>query len=335
MKLSVAVTNYSWPDGGGLTDHLAALAQRIDGTAVDTLWVADHLLQMDPTATIDEPMLEAYTTLGFLAAHTTRPDLQLLVTGVTYRHPAVAANIAATLDHISGGRAEYGVGAGWFEQEHRQYGIPFPRIGVRMDMLDEACRVMRGLWTEERFSFDGEHYRLEDAQMDPKPLQARLPLLIGGAGEKRTLRIVAEHADVWNTSLGEIETFRHKLDVLSRHCEDVGRDPAEIRKSLTFRAILAEDEAAVRARRRELAPTLPIDESNFVFVTPEQCVERMLPFAELGAGDFLLAAYSPYDWRSLELVAREVAPALRPRRGLGDADQPCAPGAAPSPAETP
>ena len=135
--------------------------------------------------------------------------------------------------------------------------------------------------------------------------------MIGGAGEKRTLRIVAEHADVWNTGLGEIETFRHKLDVLSRHCEEVDRDPAEIRKSLTFRAILAEDEAAVRARRRELAPTQPLDDSDYLFVTPEQCVERMLPFVELGAGDFLLAAYSPYDWQSLELVAREVAPALR------------------------
>jgi len=181
-----------------------------------------------------------------------------------------------------------------------------------MDMLDEACRVMRGLWTEERFSFDGEHYRLDDAQLAPKPLQARLPLMIGGAGEKRTLRIVAEHADVWNTGLDEIETFRHKLDVLSRHCEDVGRDPAEIRKSLTVRAILADDEAALRARRRELAPKLPIDESEFLFLTPEQCVERLLAFHELGARDFLLAAYAPYDWQSLELLAREVAPALRP-----------------------
>jgi alkanesulfonate monooxygenase SsuD/methylene tetrahydromethanopterin reductase-like flavin-dependent oxidoreductase (luciferase family) len=180
-----------------------------------------------------------------------------------------------------------------------------------MDMLDEACRVMRGLWTEERFSFAGDHFRLEDAQMDPKPLQARLPLMIGGEGEKRTLRIVAEHADVWNTGLGEIEVFRHKLDVLARHCEDVGRDPLDIRKSLTLRAVLAETETELAARRRALAPSLPIDESNFFFATPEQCVERMRPFAELGAGDFLLAAYWPYDWRTLELMAHEVAPALR------------------------
>jgi len=221
----------------------------------------------------------------------------------------VAANIAATIDHISGGRAEYGVGAAWMEDEHRQYGIPFPRLGVRFDMLDEACRVMRGLWTEPRFSFEGEHYQLQNAQMEPKPVQARLPLIIGGEGEKRTLRIVAEHADVWNSGLHEVETFRHKLDVLGRHCEAVGRDPATIRKSLTFRAVLATDEASLKERRREVV--LPLEDEKFSFLTTEQAVERMRPFAELGGNDFLLAAYAPYDWESLELFVREVAPQLR------------------------
>jgi F420-dependent oxidoreductase-like protein len=299
---------YSGPQHATFTDCVE-LWQRCEALGYDWISVFDHFMPIvgDP----DGPCFEGPTMLAALAAHTTRVRVAILVTGVTYRHPAVAANIAATLDHISGGRAEYGVGAAWFEREHQQYGIPFPRLGVRMDMLDEACRVMRGLWTQERFSFAGEHYRLEDAQMSPKPLQARLPLLIGGEGEKRTLRIVAEHADVWNTGLDELDVFRHKLDVLARHCADVGRDPREIRKSLTLRAILAEDEAALMERRRELAPTLPLDESRFRCLTPEQCVELMRPFAALGAGDFLLAAYAPYDWQSLELFAREVAPALR------------------------
>jgi F420-dependent oxidoreductase-like protein len=303
---------YSGPQHATFEDCLE-LWRRCEELSYDWLSVFDHFMPIvgDPNG----PCFEGPTMMAAMAAHTTRVRVAILVTGVTYRHPAVAANIAATIDHISGGRAEYGVGAAWFEQEHREYGIPFPRLGVRMDMLDEVCRVMRGLWTKERFSFYGEHYRLDDAQLEPKPLQARLPLIIGGAGEKRTLRIVAEHADVWNTDLDEIETFRHKLEVLWRHCEDVRRDPAEIRKSLTFRAILAEDEAQLRARRRELAPRVPIDESNFLFLTPEQCVERLLPFRELGARDFLLAAYAPYDWRSLELVAREVAPALRSMPG--------------------
>jgi F420-dependent oxidoreductase-like protein len=257
---------YSGPQHATFEDCLE-LWRRCQELGYDWLSVFDHFMLIvgDP----DGPCFEGPTMMAAMAAHTTRVRVAILVTGVTYRHPAVAANIAATIDHISGGGAEYGVGAAWFEQEHREYGIPFPRVGVRMDMLDEACRVMRGLWTKDRFSFDGEHYQLDDAQLKPKPLQARLPLMIGGAGEKRTLRIVAEHADVWNTGLDEIETFRHKLDVLSHHCEDVRRDPAEIRKSLTIRAILAKDEAHLRARRRELAPNLPIDESNFLFLTRE------------------------------------------------------------------
>ena len=248
--------------------------------------------------------------LAAMAACTSRVRVAIQVTGVTIGiRPSPRTSPPRSTTSRAGGRD--GVGAGWMEDEHRQYGIAFPRIGVRMDMLDEACRVLRGLWTEERFSFAGRHYTLEDARMEPKPLQTRLPLIVGGDGEKRTLRIVAEHADVWNTGMDDPEAFRHKLGVLARHCEDVGRDPSEIRKSLTFRAVLAEDEAALADRRRELAATLPIDQDLFVFATPEQLIERMRPFAELGAGDFLLAAYAPYDWQSLELVARAIAPELR------------------------
>jgi F420-dependent oxidoreductase-like protein len=290
-------------------EECAQLWRRSEELGYDWVSVFDHFMPIvgDPSG----PCFEGPSMLAAMAALTSRVRVAIQVTGVTYRHPAVAANIAATIDHISGGRVEYGVGAAWMEDEHRQYGIPFPRIGVRMDMLDEACRVLRGLWTQERFSFAGRHYTLEDARMEPKPLQTRLPLIVGGEGEKRTLRIVAEHADVWNTGMDEVETFRHKLGVLTRHCEDVGRDPAEIRKSLTFRAVLAEDEAALAERRRELAATLPIEQDMFIFATPEQLIERMRPFAELGAGDFLLAAYAPYDWQSLELVASAIAPELR------------------------
>jgi F420-dependent oxidoreductase-like protein len=299
---------YSGPQHATYPDCVE-LWRRCEALGYDWLSVFDHFMPIvgDPGG----PCLEGPTMLAAMAAHTKRVRIAILVTGVTYRHPAVAANLAATIDHIAGGRLEYGVGAGWMEAEHRQYGIPFPRIGVRMDMLDEACRILRGLWTQERFSFAGEHYVLEDAGMEPKPLQPRLPLIVGGDGERRTLRIVAEHADVWNTGLDEIETFRHKLAVLAGHCHDVGRDPAAIRKSLTVRAVLAEDEIALEERRRELAPVLPLERSKFLFATPEQLVERLLPFAALGAGDFLLAAYAPYDWRSLELVARAVAPEVR------------------------
>jgi F420-dependent oxidoreductase-like protein len=288
-------------------DELLGLWQKADELGYDWMSVFDHFMPIfgDP----DAGCFEGVTMMAALAAHTSRVRVGMLVTGVTYRHPAVAANMAATIDHISHGRAEYGVGAAWFEKEHNQYGIPFPRIGVRMDMLDEACHVMRGLWTEDRFSFDGKHYKMTDAQMDPKPVQEHLPLVIGGSGEKRTLRIVAEHGDIWNTFFGDIDTFKHKLDVLAGHCADVGRDPADIRKSVTCRLVVREDEAEVAEARRKIESM----ESRFTWFvgTPEQAVEKLMPWARQGAGDFLLGAAAPFDYQTLELVAQQVAPAVR------------------------
>jgi alkanesulfonate monooxygenase SsuD/methylene tetrahydromethanopterin reductase-like flavin-dependent oxidoreductase (luciferase family) len=237
----------------------------------------------------------------------------MLVLGVTYRHPAVVANIAATIDHVSGGRLELGMGAAWFELEHAQYGIPFPRIGVRMDMLDEACRIMRSLWTQETTTFEGKHFQVKDAHMEPKPLQEHLPLVIGGAGEQRTLRIAAEHCDIWNMMHGDEDEYRHKLDVLARHCADVGRDPTDVRKSLTFRAILDQDEQTARERVREIYGGPPPERLRKMMIvgTPEQCVERLRRYADLGVGDFLLGSLAPVDWQTIELVAESVAPALK------------------------
>jgi alkanesulfonate monooxygenase SsuD/methylene tetrahydromethanopterin reductase-like flavin-dependent oxidoreductase (luciferase family) len=221
--------------------------------------------------------------------------------------------MAATIDHVSGGRLELGMGAAWFELEHDQYGIPFPRIGVRMDMLDEACRIVRSLWTQETTTFEGKHYQLKDARLEPKPVQDHLPLVIGGAGERRTLRIVAEHGDIWNTFYGDLDEYRHKLDVLARHCADVGRDPGDVRKSLTFRALLDEDERAPRERARELYGD-PMPErlrKMMVVGTPEQCVERLRAYADLDVGDFLLGQLAPVDQQTIELVASSVAPVLK------------------------
>jgi alkanesulfonate monooxygenase SsuD/methylene tetrahydromethanopterin reductase-like flavin-dependent oxidoreductase (luciferase family) len=250
-----------------------------------------------------------------MAAQTERIRCGMLVTSVTYRHPAVLANIVATLDHIAGGRLEYGIGAGWNALEHDQYGIPFPRIGERMDMLDETCRILRSMWTQETTTFEGEHWQLKDAWCNPQPVQAHLPLVIGGAGEKRTLRIVAEHADIWNTFLGTTDELEHKLDVLAGHCADVGRDPADIRVSLTCRAVVRErhEEAAaiaepLIARLRDTNPRLA---NSFVYGTAEAVVERLAPFRALGTGDFLVGAMAPWDWESIERVAGDVAPAVR------------------------
>jgi F420-dependent oxidoreductase-like protein len=302
--------------------EFADLWRRAETLGFDWISHHDHFVPLlsDPVG----PCFDGLTLLAAMAAQTQRVQCGLIVLGITYRHPAIVANMAATLDHISGGRLTLGLGAAWYEEEHAAYGIPFPSLPDRMDMLDEACTVLRSLWTNETTTFEGRHFQLRDARMAPKPVQKRLPLAIGGSGERRTLRIVAAHADLWNTHLSSEDGYRHKLDVLARHCADVGRDPSEIRKSLTFRAVLAATEKEARNRAAALdnesleraAGQLRPDLAEFIrrmtFVgTPERCVDWLRPFAELGVGDFLLHSTPPLDPETIELVAREVAPALR------------------------
>lgn len=292
-------------------DDYRSLWLRSEELGFDWVSAFDHFrpIMSDPTG----PQFEGLTTLAAMAERTSRVRCGMLVLGVTYRHPAVVANMAATIDHISGGRLELGMGAAWFELEHEQYGIPFPRIGVRMDMLDEACHILRSLWTRETTTFEGRHYQLEDARLEPKPVQEHLPLVIGGSGERRTLRIVAEHADIWNGFYSDLDEYRHKLEVLARHCADVGRDPADVRKSLTFRAVLDEDERTAHDRVHEVFGGPPPERvmSMLIVGTPEQCVERLRGYADAGVRDFLIGTQAPGDARTLELVAKSVGPALK------------------------
>ena len=285
-------------------DEYLAIWRFAEEAGLDWASVFDHFLpiQSDPTG----PCFEGLTLLAAMAAQTSRLQCGIIVTGVTYRHPAVLANMAATIDHVSGGRMNLGVGAAWYEDEHDQYGIPFPRIGVRMDMLEDTCKILRALWTQERATVEGRHFSVRDALCEPKPLQDPMPLLVGGSGEKRTLRIVAEHATGWNTFFGDVAEYRHKLDVLERHCADVGRDPSEIRKQVVIRAVLDDSEAAARGR---VAPGTPTD--GMIIGTPEQCAERLLGHRELGVTDFLVLARPPMDKETITRFAQEVGPALR------------------------
>ncbi|MET9138318.1 MULTISPECIES: LLM class flavin-dependent oxidoreductase [Streptomyces] len=260
------------------------------------------------------PCFDGMTLLAALAARTSRIRCALMVSAPTWRHPAVAAAMAATIDHISGGRLEFGLGAGGDDLAYAQYGIPFPPAGTRMDLLEEACGVARALWTREVSDFAGRHVRLEGAHLEPKPLQSRIPLVIGGDGERRLLRIVAEHADIWNTLAGTPESYRRKRDALARHCAETGRPPEEIRRSVTFRAVLAENEREAAARKEELLRRLPADspllDEYVTFGTPEQCVADLLRFRALGVTDFILGVRPPIDWLTVELVARHVMPAV-------------------------
>ncbi|GAA1356283.1 LLM class F420-dependent oxidoreductase [Saccharothrix algeriensis] len=237
MRLGIHITEFTVPAGpAGIAPELAEVARTADAAGVARLSVMDHFFQMERVKPATDPMLEGYTTLGFLAAHTSAVQLGLLVTGVTYRHPGLLAKIVSTVDVLSGGRAELGIGAAWYEREHLGLGVPFPPLAERFERLEEALRICLQMWDpEDDGPFEGEHYRLAETLCSPQPIR-RPPILVGGGGEKKTLRLVARYADACNLFAGDKDQVRHKLDVLRGHCDALGRDFSAIEKTLTYRA---------------------------------------------------------------------------------------------------
>jgi F420-dependent oxidoreductase-like protein len=237
MRVSISLTNYSWPDGLG--PNLGRIVEAADQGGVDTVWVADHLIQADPTAPPgDTEMLEAYTTLGFLAARTERVRLGTMVTGVTFRPPALLVKAVTTLDVLSGGRAWLGLGAGYHGEEAEAMGLPLPPTAERFERLEETLAIAMRMWAGDESPFAEKHYRLQRPAGSPPPLRRpHPPVLIGGTGERKTLRLVARYADACN--LFDIPdggaTVKHKLEVLARHCREVGRPYEAIEKTLSTR----------------------------------------------------------------------------------------------------
>ncbi|HTK11627.1 MAG TPA: LLM class F420-dependent oxidoreductase [Ktedonobacteraceae bacterium] len=237
-------------------------------------WAFDHFIPL--TADITGPELEGWTLLGALAARTERIRLGLMVTGNTYRHPAVLANIATTVDVISNGRLDFGIGAGWNQTEHDMYGMELYAPGERIKRLGEACEVIKLLWTETRANFDGKYYQLKDALCEPKPVQKPYPpFVIGGSGEQLTLRVVAKYASIWNFVGGDIETFRHKNAVLNQHCAAIGRDPSTIERSIQWRVNydnLAESRDVIRPYIADGATHIIL---NLNYPYPAEIVHRL------------------------------------------------------------
>ena len=246
------------------------VAQAADEAGLDSVWCVDHLVGIFER----EGPFEAWTEISAVAAITRRVRLGHLVLCVTFRPPALLAKMAATLDIISGGRLIVGLGAGWHEPEATMYGYDFPSIGTRLGQLGESCELLRRMWTEERTTFAGRHFRTNEVVCEPKPAQARLPILIGGGGERVTLRIVAEHADIWN-GFGPAEEFGRKNAVLNRWCERVGRDPASIERS--------------------------------VLVNQPGDIDRISEFAAAGAQHLIVPARAPFDLAELKVVLAQLA----------------------------
>jgi len=234
MKLAIHCANLSWPGGPpALGPTLAALARTADQGGVATLTMMDHYFQMEALGGPPEPMLEGYTSMGFLAGATSSVELGLLVTGVTYRHPGLLAKIVTTLDVLSGGRALLGIGAAWYEREHAGLGVPFASTSERFERLEESLQVCRQMWSDEDGAFEGRHYQLAETVCVPPPTRPGGPrVLIGGSGERKTLRLVAKYADACNLFGVARDEVAHKIRVLDGHCETEGRDPAAVRRTV-------------------------------------------------------------------------------------------------------
>jgi alkanesulfonate monooxygenase SsuD/methylene tetrahydromethanopterin reductase-like flavin-dependent oxidoreductase (luciferase family) len=294
-------------------DELRALWRRLDGV-VDWVSCWDHLYEAPPLGGT-MPHYEALTVLGALAADTRHVRIGCLVFYVGYRTPGVLAKAATTLDHISGGRFEIGLGGGWHDQEAAAFGYDFPGIGTRLDMLEEAVTIIRGLLTQDRTTFHGRHFHVEDASCLPRPVQERLPIWIGGIGEKRTLRLVARHADGWNTAYISPEDFARKMAVLDQWCEGEGRDPATVRRAINLTFNLSTTEAGARALEQRLRDQWGAGYERVagggLMGLPRQAVDRIGAYLDAGAQDVNIALRAPWDAEALESYLTDVLPQLR------------------------
>ena len=288
-------------------------ARRVEALGYDHLWTWDHLHAIfgDP----EQPIYEGWMSLAAWAKVTSRIRLGLLVGAVTFRNPGLVAKLATTLDHISDGRAILGLGGAWFEYEHNAHGIDFGRsVGERLDWLDEACVAIREVLDGGRFtSPPGSHYAFSDLHQEPLPIQKRLPIMIGGGGEKKTIRTVARYADMWNV-MGTTETLRHKVEVFERHCGEVGRDPAEVDITVGCKVVIRDTEAdAQRVWREAMAanktPMSHVEnDATFWVGTPEMVAERLIEARDLGFHTAISEMAAPYDWESVERFIKEIKP---------------------------
>ena len=299
-------------------DELRALWRRLDSAGVDWISVWDHFLEA-PYQGGTQPHFEALATLGALAAETKHARIGCLVFYVGYRNPALLAKAAATLDHLSQGRFELGLGAGWHIWEATAYGYPFPDIGTRLDMLDEAADLIRRLLDDDRTTFSGRHFQADDAPCWPKPVQEHLPLWIGGLGEKRTLEIVARRADGWNAAYTSAEEFGRLNGVLDHWCAEDGRDPAAIVRGVNVAFGLAKDAAGVERERARLAADWGTQAERIaagsLLGTPSEALDQIMAYREAGATAINVALRAPWCEASLDAYLGDVIPAARKASG--------------------
>ncbi|MEA2611597.1 MAG: hypothetical protein QOG32_1323 [Chloroflexota bacterium] len=295
MKIGLQVSSFTWPGGTpAIGPTLAEIVRQADEVGFDSIWVMDHFFQIRGVGAVEEPMLEGWTTLGYIAALTSRARLGLMVGGVHYRNPGLWVKAATTLDVLSGGRAWLGIGAAWNEYESRALGFPFPPLGERFEMLEETLQIAHEMWQGERGSegeFNGRLFQAKRLLNSPQSLsRPRVPIMIGGGGEKKTLRLVAQYADATNV-FGSPEGIARKYAILAEHCAAVGRDPAEIERSTLQNFTISAD-----GRRGT--------------ETPAQIVDRFGELSDAGAQTIIVGMHGLPDPHAIELVGSQVIPQL-------------------------
>jgi F420-dependent oxidoreductase-like protein len=292
MRIGLQIPRFTWPGGPAeIGSRLADIARTADDAGFASIWVMDHFFQIPHVGAAEEPMMEGYTSLAYLAAHTKRARLGTMVTGVIYRHPGILVKTASTLDVLSGGRAYLGIGAAWFEREAHGLGVPFPPLAERFERLEEALQIAHQMWGGETGAFAGRHYQLAETLNSPQPLsRPHPPILIGGMGERKTLRLVAQYADACNLfAQAGNDVLRHKLDVLKRHCEAVGRPYEDIERTSLDTVHLSEAAGSM---------------------TAEQVIEHCRELAGTGIQHAIFNMPNVEDIRPLEVFGQKVIPAV-------------------------
>jgi len=301
MRLGLQVPNFTWPNGQeNLGDTFGLIAERAERAGLYSMWVMDHFFQIRNVGPAENEMLEGWSALAFAAGHTNRIKLGTMVTGVTYRHPGILVKTATTLDVLSHGRAYLGIGAAWNEQEHRGLGVPFPPLAERFERLEETLQIIHQMWGGDEKPYEGKYYHLEWPLNSPWPVQKpHPPILIGGSGERKTLRLVAQYADACNlfARLGDDE-LRRKLDILREHCQSIGRPYEQIEKTTLDSFNLTRD-------------------GRNGTMTPEAAIEQFAHLASMGIDQAIFSLQNVYDLEPFDLLATEIVPQVEKMQVAG------------------
>lgn len=309
LQKPIFTFDYRGDDTSQIIDSLKKLATTAENNGFDSFWVMDHFHQIPMIGKVEEPMLESWTTLSVVAGLTTKIKLGTLVTGIMYRYPAILAKVAATLDVLSKGRLFMGIGAAWNEEESNAYGIHFPAASERMSRLEEAIQIIRKMWTEEpSASFNGIYYQIRNAYCNPKPIQKPSPpILVGGSGERKTLKIVAKYADACNL-FGSAETVKRKLNILKEHCKSVGRDYNSILKT-KLSIIVVEDEKQTSEKKIEqIFKGMPEEQIREFAIhgTPEEVLRQIESFEQVGIQYLIVDLDPTRELEALDVFANKI-----------------------------